>query len=164
MVQKNADLGNLQTQRNQQNMDPSNIKLREKLQNRTDQRNNFHPTHSLTKQWVPKHPSYPQNNSKIHQQSLQPQPPSSPLSLPTKSTKESHQTQHITINQINTKHATFDSSLFSFRNPNTPSMLVHQPTISSSLHLSQIDSYLEDIADKILGKAPPFLTKKILGL
>jgi hypothetical protein len=103
-------------------------------QNKTDQLNNFHPTHSLTKKWVPKHPLYPQNNSKIHQQSLQPQPPSSPLPLPTKSTKESHQTQHITINQINTKHATFDSSLFSFRNLNTPSMLVHQPTISSSLH------------------------------
>ena len=95
----------------------------------------------------------------MHRQSLQPQPSSFPLPTQTKSTKESHQTQHITTNQINTKLATVDSSLFSFSTPNTPSMLVHQPTISSSLHLSQIDSYLEEIADRILGKAPLFLTE-----
>ena len=134
MVPKNADLGNLKHKETNKIWTPKTSNFKNNYhdtQNKTDQLNNFHPTHSLTKQWVPKHPSYPKNNSKIHRQSLQPQPPSFPLPIQTKSTKESYQTQHFTLNQINTKLSTFDSSLFSFRNPNTQSMLVHQPTISS---------------------------------
>ena len=61
--------------------------------------------------------------------------------------------------EINAKLAAVDSYLSSFSIPNTASMLTHQTAYSTSLQISQIDSYLEAIADRVLGKAPSVVIK-----